>query len=143
MITSHNEDGNMYKINLDAFSSVTIPKNLSTGFTVKPDEEPLMIIPKDKGYIEILGHRIDGFNNLEEFADYLLKLREFDRERESMEAELRKYKMNALKIQKYLDEKIASSMFLRDHIDGGERLSRDETIYRTIRDMIYVIEEED
>ena len=127
----------MYKINTDAFTSITIPKNLSTGFTVKPDEEPLIFIPKDKGYIEILGHRIDDFNNLEEFTDYLIKLREFDKERDEMEAKLRKYRARYVKMKNYLEEQIAASMFLRDHIDGGERLSIQEKVYREIRDEFY------
>lgn len=45
----------------------------------------LMYIPHDKSYIEILGHRIDGFDSFESFYEYLKK---FD----SMERELQKYK---------------------------------------------------
>ena len=115
----------------------TVGKLANVGPTIKPDEEPLIFIPKDKGYIEILGHRIDGFNNLEEFTEYLVRLREFDKERESMENELRKYRMNTLRMQRYLDEQIAASIFLRDHIDGGERLSIQEKVYREIRDEFY------
>lgn len=115
----------------------TVGKLANVGPTIKPDEEPLIFIPKDKGYIEILGHRIDGFNNLEEFTEYLFKLREFDKEREEMETELRKYRAQYVKMKNYLEEQIAASIFLRDHIDGGERLSIQEKVYREIRDEFY------
>lgn len=115
----------------------TVGKLANVGPSIKPNEEPLMFIPKDKGYIEILGHRIDGFNNLEEFTEYLFKLREFDKEREEMEAELRKYRARYVKMKNYLEEQIAASIFLRDHIDGGERLSIQEKVYREIRDEFY------
>lgn len=116
---------------------ILAPINNGLGITIKPDEEPLIVIPKDKGYIEILGHRIDGFNNLEEFTEYLFKLREFDKERKEMEAELRKYRAQYVKMKNYLEEQIAASIFLRDHIDGGERLSIQEKVYREIRDEFY------
>jgi len=115
-----------------------VGKLANTEHMFKKEEEPLIFIPKDKNYIEILGHRIDeGFESFESFAAYLQKLKEFDKEREEMETELRKYRMNTLRMQRYLDEQIAASMFLRDHIAGGEQLSIQEKVYREIRDEFY------
>lgn len=121
----------------------TIGKLANTDIMFKPEEEePVIVI--DKEYVEILGHRIDvGFESFESFIEYFYKLREFDKEREEMDAELRNWKCKYIEMRKYLDKKIAESMFLRDHIDGVEHLSIQEKIYREVRDMIHEIDKEE
>lgn len=42
-------------------------------------EEKIIFIPKDKGYIEILGHRIDGYSGFEEFVDDLRRLKHVEK----------------------------------------------------------------
>lgn len=118
---------------------ITMPKNICG--TKVETEEPLIEIAKD--YVEILGLRIDvGFESFEKFAEYFNKLREFDKEREKLENELRILRLEKIKLDKYLEAKIAESVFLRDHIDGTERLSIQEGIYRDIRNRLNGIEED-
>ena len=42
-------------------------------------EEKIIFIPKDKCYIEILGHRIDEYSGFEEFVDDLRRLKNVEK----------------------------------------------------------------
>lgn len=47
-------------------------------------EETIIFIPNGESYIEILGHRIDGYNGFEEFLDELNRLKVMEKEYEKM-----------------------------------------------------------
>lgn len=54
-------------------------------FYEKLNEEELIIyIPNGENYIEILGHRIDGYNGFEEFLDELYRLKVMEKEYEKI-----------------------------------------------------------
>ena len=49
----------------------TNPPNCRSGVTPPKEDKLLIYIPKDGNYIEILGHRIDGFESFEAFCEHL------------------------------------------------------------------------
>lgn len=119
----------------------TVGKLANVKPLVKPEDKPVVVITNDG--IEILGHKIEGVNSINDFVNYIKQIDGVIREKEKLESELRILRLEKIKLDKYLEAKIAESMFLRDHIDGTERLSIQEGIYRDIRDMIYDIHMEE
>lgn len=47
----------------------------------------LIFVPKDANYIEILGHRIDGFDSFEDFCEYLNRYAELEEMVKRLQAE--------------------------------------------------------
>ena len=63
-------------------------------------ERMLVYIPKGKNYIEILGHRIDGFDSFEKFCEHLNKYAELEETVNRQKAEIEEQDqaiINALK----------------------------------------------
>ena len=56
------------------------------------DNKNLIWIPKEGNYIEILGHRIDGFDSFEAFCEYLKKYAELEEMVNCLQAEKERYK---------------------------------------------------
>lgn len=59
------------------------------------DNENLIYIPKDANYIEILGYRIDGFNNFEAFCEHLKKYAELEETVNRLQAENERFENEA------------------------------------------------
>lgn len=51
---------------------------ISIGKIVEPGERILIDIPAEGNYIEIMGHKIDGFESFEAFLEYLKKVAEIE-----------------------------------------------------------------
>ena len=74
----------------------------------------LIYIPKEANYIEILGHRIDGFDSFEAFCEHLKKYAELEEmvgslqeENESLQRQLHNVKLHQKETHKALqDEKV-------------------------------------
>lgn len=48
----------------------------------------LIFVPNDGNYVEILGHRIDGFDSFESFCDHLKKFAEMEETIEKQKVEI-------------------------------------------------------
>lgn len=107
--------------------------NIYNPFDLRPkDEERVVIeVSKDGNWVEILGHRIDGFDSFEAFLDYLKGIVAIEEENVALRAQ--KGALTA-----YLEERIEESMFMRtrDVVTGEEFLSTQETVYRDILDRV-------
>lgn len=67
----------------------------------------LINIPKDGNYIEILGHRIDGFDSFESFCNYIKKYSEMEETINRKKAEIERLRsMNRAKLATIHDLKI-------------------------------------
>ena len=110
----------------DAFMG---PSNVYNPFHLRPQDEDRVIfeVSRDGNWIEILGHRIDGFNSFEGFIEYLKHIVEVEEENKLLKAD------RACLIE-YLETKIEESVFMRtrDVVTGEEFLSTQETVYRDI-----------
>lgn len=68
---------------------------MANGFCIeseKVNSGPLMFIPGDENYIEILGHRIEGYADLEEFKKYLEECGEAQHRWNELKVFLMKYR---------------------------------------------------
>ena len=102
------------------------------------DETPLMFIPKDEGYIEILGYKIDGVNSFESFIEYLKTVADIEKTNEKLNEEnhiLTVFKENLIG---YLEQKLEESKLLRvyDTDSKVSYISTQETIYNDILERI-------
>lgn len=50
------------------------------------DRTTLIFVPNDGSYVEILGHRIDGFENFEDFCEYLKKCAKLEEENKRLKS---------------------------------------------------------
>lgn len=127
-------------IKADVFESITIPANMNIGLGVT--EPPVLFIPNNKSYVELFGHRIDGVTSIDDFVNYLKQIDGIFREKESLEKQVKILMNEKLEMLNYLDTKIKECEFMRDHVDGKEYLSTQETIYRQIKGKILNIPKE-
>ena len=67
----------------------------------------LINIPADENYIEILGHRIDGFESFEAFLEHLKKYAELEETVKSQKAEIERLKDRLEKLQCSYDCELA------------------------------------
>ena len=58
---------------------------------MKDDDTMLIHIPKDREYIEILGHRIDGYDSLMSFCEHLKKYAELEETVNRQRVEIEKF----------------------------------------------------
>lgn len=69
------------------------PPNCKSGVIAPPKEDRLLIfIPKDGNYIEILGHRIDGFESFEAFCEHLKNYAVLEETVKTQKAEIERLK---------------------------------------------------
>ena len=127
-------------IKTDVFESIKTPANLDIGLGVI--EPPVLFIPNNKSYVELFGHRIEGVTSIDDFVNYLKQIDGIFREKESLEKQVRILMDEKLEMLNYLDTKIKECEFMRDHVDGKEYLSTQETIYRQIKGKILNIPKE-
>ena len=92
------------------------------------DEQPLLYIPNDKTYFEILGHRVEtgeNMNSMEDLSDWLKHIKETEIENKQLRkqmAELGEYVLT-----KYEEAKIDAL-----YIDGVKYPNVQERIYEDI-----------
>lgn len=98
---------------------------------VNEEERIIFEVSRDGNWVEILGHRIDGFDSFEKFIDYLKGIVAIEEENVALRAQ--KAALTA-----YLEERIEESVFMRtrDVATGQEFLSTQETVYRDILDKV-------
>ena len=114
----------------ELLGDVSAPLNISNPLAYKFGKEenaPLVVIPKDQSYIEVLGRKFYDFNSLDGFVEYLKKFVELEEELDKM------YNQRAALID-YLVEKLEYAKLMATYEDGGRIRypSVQEKIYRDI-----------
>ena len=98
----------------------------------------LIYIPKDENYIEILGHRIDGFESFEAFCEHLNKYAELEETVNRQKAEIeRLQKHNTEYARKHYNDGRAEAI-----TEFAERLKEKQWSAHTtfgMRDFVEVI----
>ena len=59
---------------------------------IENENKNLIWVPKDANYIEILGHRIDGFDSFEDFCEHLNKYAELEETVQRQQTEISRLK---------------------------------------------------
>ena len=72
----------------------TNPPNCRSGVTPPKEDKLLIYIPKDGNYIEILGHRIDGFESFEAFCEHLKNYAVLEETVKAQKAEIERLKQS-------------------------------------------------
>ena len=91
-------------------------------------DEPLIIIPIDKSYVEILGHRVEtgeNFNTFGEFVSWLQHIKE-------VEIENVQLKKQMAEIGEYILTKYEEAKLDAQYIDGTKIPNVQERIYEDI-----------
>lgn len=118
-----------------------MPDNLLNVYTGNTDE-PVMFIPREGNYVEILGHRIDGdFKSFEGFCEYLNKIKQTEIENDILKAEKALLETYYEQIKSYLDLKITEASFERIYENGMIIRSMREELYQNVLDEINKIME--
>lgn len=92
------------------------------------DKQPLIYIPIDKSYIEILGHRIEtgeNFNSFGDFVDWLEYIKDVEEENKHL-------KIQMTEIVEYILTKYEEAKLDAQYIDGIRYPSIQERIYEDI-----------
>ena len=92
-------------------------------------DEPLIIIPMDKSYVEILGHRIEvgegGFKSFGEFVEWLEHIKDVETENEQLKKQM-------AEIGEYVRTKYEEAKLDAQYYDGMRFSSMQERIYEDI-----------
>ena len=67
------------------------------------EERTLISIPKDGQYIEILGHKIDGFESFEAFCEHLNKYAKLEAENERLRSVIKELQKEVKSLCRILD----------------------------------------
>lgn len=127
----------MKKILNKIFKHVKTPVNVS-GFTINKDEENKIVMEFDKNgeWIDILGHRITGFNGWEGFIEYLSSVKSMDLEIEKLKKEVRMLENQKKEIIKYLISNVEACKLCRFYEDGVAYPNIQERIYQDVLDRV-------
>lgn len=119
------------------FGRVKTPVNVN-GFTINKDEENKIIMQFDKDgeWIDILGHRITGFNGWEGFVEYLSNVKTMDLEIEKLKKEVRMYENQKKEIISYLISNVEACKLCRFYEDGVAYPTTQERIYQEVLDRV-------
>lgn len=106
----------------------------------KGTDEPLIYIPIDKSYIEILGHKVEvgegGFKSFGEFVEWLEHIKDVEEENKRLKKEIDDYENKRAYLIDYLSDKIEEAKLERMHVDGMTFLSMREQIYTKVLDIV-------
>lgn len=92
-------------------------------------DEPLIVIPTDKSYVEILGHRIEvgegGFKSFGEFVEWLKHIKDVEIENEQLKKHMSEF-------GEYLLTKLEEAKLDAQYYDGVRYSSMQERIYEDL-----------
>ena len=140
-IKAYKKLGEVMRKRLDKISTtIKLPDNVRLG---KGTDEPIIFIPKEGNYVEILGHRIDGdFKSFEDFCKFLDKIKQTEIENEQLKAEKELLEYNIEQIRSYLSLKISEAELEKTYIDGIYFRTIQEELYRNVLDEVNKIVED-
>lgn len=96
----------------------------------KKEDSPLIVIPKDKSYIEINGYRIDGdFSTFESFIEYLSNVARVEIENELLKTERSEF-------MDYLKVRLEESKLMATYECGFRLPTIQERVYEDILERI-------
>lgn len=127
----------MKKLINKIFGRVKTPVNVN-GFTINKDEENKIVMEFDRDgeWVDILGHRITGFNGWEGFIEYLSSVKSMDLEIEKLKKEVRMLENQKKEIIRYLISNIEACKLNRFYEDGVAYPNIQERIYQDILDRV-------
>ena len=92
------------------------------------DEEPLLVIPYDKTYFEILGHRVETGKNMESMEDLSNWLKHI----KDVEEENKQLKKHMSEFGEYIRTKYEEAKLDAQYYDGVRYSSMQERIYEDL-----------
>lgn len=120
---------------------VKMPDNIL--LDVHTNDEPVIMIPRDGSYVEILGHRIDGdFESFDGFVRYLGEIKQTEQENKRLKADKKVLENYSCQIEYYLLAKIEEAKLDRNYVNGICVPNKSEEIYKQILDKLYEIKGE-
>lgn len=116
-------------------------------YRVDEDRDPLITIPFDKSYIEILGHKVEvgegGFKSFKEFVEWLEHIRDVEVKNEKLKKEINDYENKRARLIDYLCDKLEEEKIDSEY-EGMIRLtSIKERVYVEILNLIEEIDNAD
>lgn len=103
-------------------------------YRVDESKDPLITIPFDKSYIEILGHKVEvgegGFKSFKEFVEWLEHIRDVEVENEKLKKEINDYENKRARLIDYLCDRVEEEKIDSEY-EGMLRLT-------TIKERVYV-----
>lgn len=125
----------------DITTRVKMPDNVL--LDVYQDKEPVIMIPREGNYVEILGHRIDGgFESFDGFIKYLGEIKQTEQENERLKADKKVLENYSCQMEYYLLAKIEEAKLDRTYVNGICVPNKSEEIYKQVLDKLYEIKGE-
>ena len=103
------------------------------------DEEPLLVISKDKTYFEILGHKIETGKNMksmDDLSEWLRHIKEVDEENERLKKEVDNYENRKAYLIEYLTDRLEEAKLDAQYYNGMRFANYKETIYEDLLDIV-------
>lgn len=117
--------------------TIKMPNNLI--FKPCADEEPLLVISKDKTYFEILGHKIETGKNMksmDDLSEWLQHIKEVDEENERLKKEVDNYENRKAYLIEYLTDRLEEAKLDAQYYNGMRFANYKETIYEDLLDIV-------
>lgn len=117
--------------------TIKMPNNLI--FKPCTDEEPLLVISKDKTYFEILGHKIETGKNMksmDDLSEWLQHIKEVDEENERLKKEVDNYENRKAYLIEYLTDRLEEAKLDAQYYNGMRFANYKETIYEDLLDIV-------
>ena len=113
-------------------SGIRTPSNIV--IVPKPVEDERIIIEfsQEGKYVEILGHRIEGYESWEAFVEHLKHLAALEDENEKLHEENRILRNDKINLLLYLEQRIAETELIRVCEGGMYYPSIQERVYQEI-----------
>lgn len=116
-------------------------------YRVDETNDPLITIPFDKSYIEILGHKVEvgegGFKSFKEFVEWLEHIRDVEVENEKLKKKVDDYENKRAYLIDYLSDKLEEEKIVSEY-EGMLRLTTiKERVYLEILNLIEEIDNEE
>ena len=103
------------------------------------DKQPVLYIPNDKTYFEILGHRVEtgeNMNSMEDLSKWLQHIKEVEEENKRLKKEIDEYENKRAYLIDYLCDKVEEAKLERTYINGMIFKSMKEQIYIRLLDIV-------
>ena len=125
------EVGNIGKV----FEPIKMPDNVIMGGYEK--NRPLITIPKNANYVEILGHKLYGeFDSFQSFVDYLQSVSDTEKENERLKKEIDEYENRKAYLIEYLTDRLEEAKLDAQYYNGMRFANYKETIYEDLLDIV-------
>lgn len=119
----------------EVLEPIKMPDNVIMGGYEK--NRPLINIPKNANYIEILGYKLYGeFDSFQSFVDYLKSVSDTEKENERLKKEIDEYENRKAYLIEYLTDRLEEAKLDAQYYDGMRFANYKETIYEDLLDIV-------